>query len=70
MVERVLTRCADESLGEIEPLLLLLRRFAAEAAREEARMFCTELVAEDAVDPLYFGRPSNDAFLDDERFAA
>ena len=33
-------------------------------------MFCDELVAEDAVDPLYFGRPSNDAFLDDERFAA
>ena len=52
MVERVLTRCADEALGEIEPLLLLLRRFAAEAAREEARMFCNELVADDAVEPL------------------
>ena len=58
MVERVLTRCADESLGDIEPLLLLLRRFAAEAAREEARMFCNELVADDAVDPLYFDEPS------------
>jgi hypothetical protein len=45
MVERVLTRCADETDVDIEPLLTLLRRFAAEAAREEARMFCEELVA-------------------------
>lgn len=45
MVERVLTRCADESDVEVEPLLTLLRRFAAEAAREEARMFCKEIVA-------------------------
>ena len=51
MVERVLTRCADETLGDIEPLLTLLRRFAAEAAREEARLFCDELVADD--DELY-----------------
>jgi uncharacterized protein (DUF2336 family) len=47
MVERVLTRCADESDVDIEPLLTLLRRFAAEAAREEARMFCQDLVADD-----------------------
>jgi uncharacterized protein (DUF2336 family) len=47
MVERVLTRCAENSPGEIEPLLTLLRRFAAEAAREEARMFCDDLVADD-----------------------
>jgi uncharacterized protein (DUF2336 family) len=45
MVERVLTRCAEEALVDIEPLLTLLRRFAAEAAREEARAFCDELVA-------------------------
>jgi uncharacterized protein (DUF2336 family) len=45
MVERVLTRCADETSVDIEPLLTLLRRFAAEAAREEARMLCDELVA-------------------------
>jgi hypothetical protein len=51
MVERVLTRCADET--DIEPLLTLLRRFAAEAAREEARLFCAELVADDAIDPPY-----------------
>ncbi len=64
IVERVLTRCADdESFGDIEPLLLLLRRFAAEAAREEARTFCNDLVADDAIDPVY-------AELDEERFAA
>ena len=50
MVERVLTRCADESDVDIEPLLTLLRRFAAEAAREEARMFCQDLVADDAIE--------------------
>ena len=46
MIERVLTRCEAGVLGEIEPLLTLLRRFAAEAAREEARAFCEELLAE------------------------
>jgi uncharacterized protein (DUF2336 family) len=53
MVERVLTRCAEQSLGDIEPLLTLLRRFAAEAAREEARMFCDDLLASDAITPPY-----------------
>ena len=53
MVERVLTRCADGPPGEIEPLLTLLRRFAAEAAREEARMFCDDLVAGDGIEPPY-----------------
>jgi uncharacterized protein (DUF2336 family) len=47
MVERVLTGCADITDVDVEPLLTLLRRFAAEAAREEARMFCEELVAAD-----------------------
>ena len=28
----------------IAPLIMLLRRFATEAAREEARMFCDDLV--------------------------
>jgi hypothetical protein len=46
MVERVLTSCGKEALGDLAPLLTLLRRFAAEAAREEARLFCDELVAE------------------------
>ncbi len=52
MVERVLTRCADEADLDTAPLLTLLRRFAAEAAREEARMFCDELVAADVSDPF------------------
>jgi uncharacterized protein (DUF2336 family) len=59
MVERVLTRCGNGEIGEVEPLLTLLRRFAAEAAREEARLFCNELVAEDRI-----------AFDDDDRYAA
>lgn len=46
MVERVLTRCENETSAVHEPLLILLRRFATEAAREEARMFCDELAAE------------------------
>ncbi|MGX9393576.1 DUF2336 domain-containing protein [Nitrobacteraceae bacterium UC4446_H13] len=45
MVERVLTRCeADPDVSE--PLLILLRRFATESAREEARVFCDQLVAD------------------------
>ncbi|MCO5129713.1 MAG: DUF2336 domain-containing protein [Xanthobacteraceae bacterium] len=45
MVERVLARCeADPDVSE--PLLILLRRFATESAREEARVFCDQLVAE------------------------
>src|SRR6202023_820477 len=48
MIERVLTRCEDQDLGQLEPLLTLLRRFATEAAREEARLFCDGLVADSA----------------------
>jgi len=47
-VERVLTQC--ERLGrdaDSDALLILLRRFALEATREEARMFCDELAAEE-----------------------
>jgi uncharacterized protein (DUF2336 family) len=51
MIERVLTRCEDADIGELAPLLTLLRRFATEAAREEARTFCNDLVAaEDTAD--------------------
>jgi CBS-domain-containing membrane protein len=53
MVERVLTRCADQADVDTAPLLTLLRRFVAEAAREEARMFCQELSADDLIDPAY-----------------
>jgi uncharacterized protein (DUF2336 family) len=52
MVERVLARCAQQYGPEMASLLALLRRFAVEAAREEARMFCEDLVAEDLFIPL------------------
>ena len=45
MIERVLTSCEDAAASDIEPLISLLRRFATEAAREEARLFCDDLVA-------------------------
>ena len=51
MIERVLTGCEKSAYGDVEPLLTLLRRFATEAAREEARLYCEELVAEIAVAP-------------------
>ena len=51
MVERVLTHCETDGQST-EPLLILLRRFATESAREEARMFCDELIAEDAIAPI------------------
>jgi uncharacterized protein (DUF2336 family) len=47
MIERVLTRCENEEFGELAPLTTLLHRFATEAAREEARLFCDGLVFED-----------------------
>jgi uncharacterized protein (DUF2336 family) len=53
MVERVLTRC-DTDAETAEPLLILLRRFATESAREEARLFCDELIAEEAVAPMAY----------------
>jgi uncharacterized protein (DUF2336 family) len=54
MVERVLTQCeADQDAAT--PLLILLRRFATESAREEARQFCEELAAEEALAPLPHG---------------
>ena len=50
MVERVLTICETDAVSS-EPLLILLRRFATESAREEARVFCDELAVV-AVAPL------------------
>jgi hypothetical protein len=43
----VLSACATERGRDLASLLALLRRFAVEAAREEARMFCDDLVAND-----------------------
>jgi uncharacterized protein (DUF2336 family) len=51
MVERVLTHC-EADRGATEPLMVLLRRFATESAREEARLFCDELAAEAAIAPV------------------
>jgi uncharacterized protein (DUF2336 family) len=51
MVERVLTHCETDPKAA-EPLLILLRRFATESAREEARMFCNELISDEAVAPI------------------
>jgi uncharacterized protein (DUF2336 family) len=45
MVERVLTRCQGDEFGDRAALVTLLHRFAAEAAREEARLYCDELAA-------------------------
>jgi hypothetical protein len=50
MVEFVLERCAQG--GGAAALLTVLRRFAVEAAREEARMFCDDLVANNDTAPV------------------
>ena len=52
MVERVLTQCETEG-SATEQLLILLRRFATESAREEARLFCEELVSEATVTSMH-----------------
>lgn len=49
MVERVLTQCETDASEIHQPMLILLRRYATEAAREEARVFCDELVADEEV---------------------
>ena len=50
MVERALTSCERSDLGDIEPLMILLRRFAAEAAREDARINCEQMIAGDHIE--------------------
>jgi len=58
IIERVLTRCESDAPDQVEPLLTLLRRYAAEAAREEARLFCDELVADAWIDADIDLRPA------------
>ena len=51
MVDGVLAHCQREAAGggaDLGALLMLLRRFAVEAAREEARRFCDDLASEGA----------------------
>ena len=70
MVERVLEVCEAESGAEGASLLALLRRFAVEAAREEARLFCEDLLAEDRPrTPAYLAEPLPPIVID-ERIAA
>ena len=47
MIERVLTSCEGGELGDMAPLITLLHRFATEAAREEARLFCDDVIADE-----------------------
>lgn len=47
MIERVLTSCESGELGDTAPLITLLHRFATEAARAEARVFCDDIVADE-----------------------
>lgn len=47
LVDRVLADCERDPAGDAA-LLVLLRRFAMEAARDEARLFCDDLVADAA----------------------
>jgi uncharacterized protein (DUF2336 family) len=51
MVERVLTSCAQDE-ATTEALLTLLRRFEMESAREEARVFCDDLIAAQTIGGL------------------
>ena len=45
IVERVLARYEESADGELDHLLALLRKLAAEAAREEARIYTEDLIA-------------------------
>ncbi|MEI8146302.1 MAG: DUF2336 domain-containing protein, partial [Alphaproteobacteria bacterium] len=45
MVERVLTAYSAFAPSDLDQLLSMLRRFAAEAARDEARLFAKDLIA-------------------------
>jgi hypothetical protein len=65
MVERVLTMCETAPTEVSEPLLILLRRFATESAREEARVFCDDLVAEKTAEAILDETPAYEAELPD-----
>ncbi|WP_424630018.1 DUF2336 domain-containing protein [Bradyrhizobium sp. SYSU BS000235] len=69
MVERVLTQCETAPTPETEPLLIMLRRFATESARDEARMFCDEMLADDFVHMLD-AHATVDAIQSADQFAA
>jgi uncharacterized protein (DUF2336 family) len=45
MVENVLARCEHTGEGDLDHLYAMLRKFAGEAAREEARLYAADLLA-------------------------
>jgi len=53
MVERVLAACEGADMSEVAPLITLLRRFATEAAREQARAFCDDELAAEPPQLIY-----------------
>jgi uncharacterized protein (DUF2336 family) len=50
MVERAIISCERSGIGDLDPLMIMLRRFATEAAREDARMNCERLLSEEAME--------------------
>lgn len=60
-IERVIEACSAINSGELDRLLVLLRRFEAEAAREEARS--TPVLAAAEVAPLTLSRDAGDPLL-------
>jgi uncharacterized protein (DUF2336 family) len=58
VVERVLNASAEERGANCISLLALLRRFAVEAAREEARLFCDDLVADTCIMQADYAEPA------------
>jgi hypothetical protein len=71
LVERVLAQCESGATSAHDPLLVLLRRFAVEAAREDARLFCddaaTEIDAQRFVAMIEQSAPLADDMPADER---
>jgi hypothetical protein len=50
IVERALMVCERSDIGDLDPLMILLRVFATEAAREDARVNCERLLADDGTE--------------------
>ena len=52
IIQSVLSACLTRTESGLQPLLAMLRRFDAEAAREEARMLTADLMRQDAPETL------------------
>jgi uncharacterized protein (DUF2336 family) len=66
VVERVLTRCRETSVNEQDDLIVLLRRFATEAARDAARSLVANLTRQP---PLMLPAPEPAQVLEEVQFA-